>query len=136
MRGSSGICAILRDASRPTVQGTRKIAAILVADIVGYSRLTGTDEDRTLSGLRGLRSDLIDPAIDAHHGRIVKALPSLARDLSEGTLSHQPFLLFTTWPVVRPGIHKFNGLASRQDAARDPFLARCDNATTTPHRRH
>jgi adenylate cyclase len=52
--------------------GTRKIAAILVADIVGYSRLAGVDEDRTLSRLRGLRSDLIDPAIDAHHGRIVK----------------------------------------------------------------
>ena len=50
----------------------RKIAAILVADIVGYSRLAGADEDRTLSRLRGLRSDLIDPAIDAHHGRIVK----------------------------------------------------------------
>jgi adenylate cyclase len=51
---------------------TRKLAAILVADVVGYSRLAGTDEDRTLSRLRGLRSDLIDPAIDAHHGRIVK----------------------------------------------------------------
>ena len=51
---------------------TRKIAAILVADVVGYSRLAGADEGRTLSRLRGLRSDLIDPAIDAHHGRIVK----------------------------------------------------------------
>ena len=51
---------------------TRKIAAILVTDVVGYSRLTGSDEDRTLSRLRGLRSDLIDPAIAAHHGRIVK----------------------------------------------------------------
>src|ERR1700733_7401236 len=51
---------------------TRKIAAIVVADIVGYSRLAGADEDRTLSRLRGLRSDLIDPAIDAHLGRIVK----------------------------------------------------------------
>ncbi len=50
----------------------RKLAAILVADIVGYSRLAGADEDRTLSRLRGLRSDLIDPAIDAHHGRVVK----------------------------------------------------------------
>ena|SRR5271157_3535240 len=47
---------------------TRKIAAILVADVVGYSRLAGADEDRTLSRLRGLRSDLIDPAIAAHHG--------------------------------------------------------------------
>src|SRR6202042_3817609 len=52
--------------------GMRKIAAILVADVVGYSRLAGADEDRTLSRLRGLRSDLIDPAIDAHPGRIVK----------------------------------------------------------------
>ena len=51
---------------------TRKIAAILVADVVGYSGLAGADEDRTLSRLRGLRSDLIDPAIDAHRGRIVK----------------------------------------------------------------
>src|ERR1700674_664699 len=51
---------------------TRKIAAILVADVVGYSRLAGADEDRTLSRQRGLRSDLIDPAIAAHHGRIVK----------------------------------------------------------------
>jgi adenylate cyclase len=51
---------------------TRKLVAILVADVVGYSRLAGADEDRTLSRLRGLRSDLIDPAIAAHHGRIVK----------------------------------------------------------------
>jgi adenylate cyclase len=51
---------------------TRKLAAILVADIVGYSRLAGADEDRTLARVRGLRSDLIDPAIAAHHGRIVK----------------------------------------------------------------
>jgi adenylate cyclase len=51
---------------------TRKIAAILVADIVGYSRLAGADEDRTLARLRGLRSDLIDPAIAAHRGRLVK----------------------------------------------------------------
>ena len=51
---------------------TRKLAAILVADVVGYSRLAGTDEERTLARLRGLRSDLIDPAITAHRGRIVK----------------------------------------------------------------
>ena len=51
---------------------TRKIAAILVADVVGYSRLTGADEDRTLARLRALRSDLIDPVIAVHHGRVVK----------------------------------------------------------------
>jgi len=54
------------------VSETRKIAAILVADVVGYSRLAAADEDRTLARLRGLRSDLIDPAIAAHRGRIVK----------------------------------------------------------------
>src|SRR6516225_6660645 len=51
---------------------SRKLAAILVTDVAGYSRLTGADEDRTLARLRGLRSDLIDPAIAGHHGRIVK----------------------------------------------------------------
>jgi adenylate cyclase len=51
---------------------TRKLVAILVADVVGYSRLAGADEERTLARLRGLRSDLIDPAIAAHHDRIVK----------------------------------------------------------------
>ena len=51
---------------------TRKIAAILVADVVGYSRLASADEERTLARLRALRSDLIDPAIAVHHGRTVK----------------------------------------------------------------
>ena len=51
---------------------TRKIAAILVADVVGYSRLAGADEERTLARLRALLGDLIEPAIAAHHGRIVK----------------------------------------------------------------
>ena len=51
---------------------TRKIAAILVSDVVGYSRLTGADEDRILARLRSLRSDLIDPTIAVHHGRVVK----------------------------------------------------------------
>ena len=51
---------------------TRKLAAILVADIVGFSRLAGADEDRILARLRALRSDLIDPVISVHHGRVVK----------------------------------------------------------------
>ncbi len=50
----------------------RKVAAILVADVVGYSRLAGADEERTLARLRTLRSDLIDPAIAVHNGRLVK----------------------------------------------------------------
>src|SRR6202142_3583170 len=51
---------------------TRKLAAILGADVVGYSRLAGTDEERTLARLRALRSDLVDPIIAVHHGRVVK----------------------------------------------------------------
>jgi adenylate cyclase len=47
----------------------RKLAAILAADVVGYSRLASEDEDRTLARLRALRSDLIDPTIAVHNGR-------------------------------------------------------------------
>ena len=51
---------------------TRKLAAILVSDVVGYSRLAGADEDRILARLRALRSDLIDPILAVHNGRVVK----------------------------------------------------------------
>jgi adenylate cyclase len=51
---------------------TRKLAAILCSDVVGFSRLAGADEDRILARLRSLRSDLIDPTIAVHRGRIVK----------------------------------------------------------------
>jgi class 3 adenylate cyclase/TolB-like protein/tetratricopeptide (TPR) repeat protein len=60
------------DPASNAVSEVRKLAAILVADIVGYSRLAGADEDRILARLRALRSDLIDPTIAVHHGRIVK----------------------------------------------------------------
>src|ERR1022692_814497 len=51
---------------------TRKLAAILAADVVGYSRIAGADEGRILARLRALRSDLIDHTIAVHNGRIVK----------------------------------------------------------------
>ena len=51
---------------------SRKIAAILAADVVGFSRMTGADEDRTLARLRALRSDLIDPTVAVHIGREFK----------------------------------------------------------------
>lgn len=50
----------------------RRLAAILAADVVGYSRLIGDDEQGTLRRLRTLRADLIDPAIARHRGRLVK----------------------------------------------------------------
>ena len=51
---------------------TRKLAAIFCSDVVGFSRLAGADEDRILARLRTLRSDLIDPTIAVHNGRVVK----------------------------------------------------------------
>src|SRR3984885_12018275 len=63
---------LIRSRRRSAVGETRKLAAILVSDVVGYSRLNGAEEDRILARLRTLRSDLIDPTIAVHHGRIVK----------------------------------------------------------------
>jgi class 3 adenylate cyclase len=51
---------------------TRRLAAILAADVAGYSRLMGADEEGTLERLKALRRELIDPKIAEHHGRIVK----------------------------------------------------------------
>jgi adenylate cyclase len=51
---------------------TRKIAAILAADVVGFSRMASADEDRTLARLRALRAELIDPAIAGQNGHVFK----------------------------------------------------------------
>jgi class 3 adenylate cyclase len=50
----------------------RKLAAILAADVAGYSRLTGLDEEGTLERLRNLRRELINPAVSLYRGRVVK----------------------------------------------------------------
>ena len=81
---------------------TRKIAAILVADIVGYSRLAGADEDRTLARFRALRSDLIDLTIAVHRGRIVKRT-------GDGTLVEFRSVV----DAVRCAIELQNGLVER-----------------------
>ena len=52
----------------------RRLAAILAADVVGYSRLMELDEVGTLAALKALRSELIDPTIAEHKGRIVKLM--------------------------------------------------------------
>jgi adenylate cyclase len=57
---------------RGTMAETRKLVAILAADVVGFSRLTGADEDDTLARLRALRSEHSDPTVEAHHGRVFK----------------------------------------------------------------
>jgi adenylate cyclase len=81
---------------------TRKIAAILVSDVVGYSRLAGADEDRTLARLRALRSDLVDPTIAVHHGRVVKRT-------GDGSLVEFRSVV----EAVRCAIEVQNGLAER-----------------------
>ena len=50
----------------------RRLAAVLIADVAGYSRLIGTDEERTLDTLATIRSSIVDPAVAAHHGRVVR----------------------------------------------------------------
>src|SRR5215813_976121 len=51
---------------------TRRLAAILAADVAGYSRLIGADESGTLQALKAIRVELVDPTIAAHNGRLVK----------------------------------------------------------------
>jgi adenylate cyclase len=51
---------------------TRKLTAILAADVAGYSRLMGADEEGTLARLQAHRRELIEPKVAEHHGRIVK----------------------------------------------------------------
>src|SRR3984893_5867718 len=60
-------CAWRRGMSQP-----RRLAAILAADVAGYSRLMGADEEGTLERLKALRRELVDPKIAEHKGRIVK----------------------------------------------------------------
>jgi TolB-like protein/class 3 adenylate cyclase len=62
----------LESAALATERVERKLAAILAADVAGYSRLMGADEEGTLARLKALRSELIDPKIAEHRGRIVK----------------------------------------------------------------
>ncbi|SMO89894.1 adenylate/guanylate cyclase domain-containing protein [Ruegeria faecimaris] len=52
----------------------RRLAAIMAADVVGYSRLMGADEIGVLNALKALRSELFDPQVEKHHGRIVKLM--------------------------------------------------------------
>ena len=52
----------------------RRLAAILATDVVGYSRLIRADEEGTITALKALRVDLIDPKISEHHGRVVKLM--------------------------------------------------------------
>src|SRR6516225_12460999 len=60
------------EVSAAAMSPTRRLAAILAADVAGYSRLIEADEEGTLGRLRVLRAEVIDPKIAGHKGRIVK----------------------------------------------------------------
>jgi adenylate cyclase len=76
---------------------TRRLAAILAADVAGYSRLIEADEEGTLGRLKALRGDLIDPKIADHKGRIVKTIG----DGSIGTrAAGRRGLRSISWPSV------------------------------------
>jgi adenylate cyclase len=66
---------------------TRRLAAILAADVAGYSRLIGADEEGTLDRLRAIRANVIDPKITEHRGRIVKTAAALS---SRGRVTRSP----------------------------------------------
>jgi TolB-like protein/class 3 adenylate cyclase len=103
----------------PIVRVERRLAAIMATDIVGYSRLIETDEARTLTAIRSLRSQVIDPLIADHRGRIVKLIGdgaifefgsvvdavACAVAMQEGTAVHQPEVPPERRIVYRIGIN-------------------------------
>jgi class 3 adenylate cyclase len=95
-------CVLLfqqRDACRVE---TRKLVEIFAADVVGYSRLAGSDEDGTLARLRALRSDLFDPTIAVHNRRVVKRT-------GDGSIVEFPSIV----DAVRCAIEVQNGMVVR-----------------------
>ena len=56
----------------PAKGADRKLAAILAADVAGFSRLIGADEEGTLDRLNSIRRELLDPSVKTHHGRVFK----------------------------------------------------------------
>jgi class 3 adenylate cyclase len=105
---------------------TRKLAAILAADVVGYSRLAGSDDEQTLARLRALRSDLIDPGLAAlMHWRklIANAVPVLLASARKKqpenrlwVLSMKAMLIDLLASAVTLG-----GLAHAQDFPQAPY---------------
>jgi class 3 adenylate cyclase len=93
---------------------TRKLAAILAADIAGYSRLAAADEERTLARLRALRSDLIDPTIALQAGRQPNPIGGRGKNWrgSVGWLLGMTRVVFAITPcgVAGPGLHTCHSL--------------------------
>jgi TolB-like protein/class 3 adenylate cyclase len=85
----------------------RKLTAVVVADVVGYSRLTAEDEEGTIARLRRLRSEIVQPAIASHRGRLVKTL-------GDGFLIE----FASAVDAVRSSLEMQDGLGSREESIR------------------
>src|SRR5215472_17212026 len=108
---------------------TRRLAAILAADVAGYSRLMGADEEGTLESLKAHRRQLIDPKINEHHGRIVKTTGDgllaefasvvdavrCAAEIQRGMLDREPDLPDEQRIRLRIGINLGDVIAEDQD---------------------
>src|ERR1700736_140374 len=98
------------DAKTPSYEGSilanerveRRLTAILAADVAGYSRLMGADEEGTLAQLKACRRELVDPRIAEHRGRIVKTT-------GDGMLVEFPSVV----DAVRCAVNVQRGMAER-----------------------
>src|SRR5215831_5812361 len=108
---------------------SRRLAAILAADVAGYSRLIGADEEETLNRLRSIRTDVIEPKIGEHRGRIVKTTGDgllaefasvvdavrCAAEVQRGMLDREPDLPDEQRIRLRIGINLGDVIAEDQD---------------------
>jgi adenylate cyclase len=96
-----------------TARVERRLAAILAADVVGYSALMERDEDRTLARLKALREELTDPLIAEHHGRVVKLMGdgTLVEFASVVDAVRCAVLIQRAWPSARPSCRGRSGSA-------------------------
>src|SRR5262252_530526 len=112
-----------------TATATRRLAAILAADVAGYSRLMGADEEGTHERLKAHLRELVDPAIEEHHGRTVKhtgdgllaEFPSVvdavrcAVEVQRGMIGREPELLEERRIRFRIGINLGDVIAEGGD---------------------
>jgi adenylate cyclase len=129
-RGYRFVGAVRRlNGSAGAVLPTRRLAAILAADVVGYSRLMGADEEGTLERLKALRRQLIDQKIEEHQGRIVKTTGDgllvefasvvnavrCAVEVQRGVMDREPGLLDEQRIKLRIGINLGDVIAEDDD---------------------
>ena len=122
-------------------QAERRLSAILVADVVGYSRLVEADESGTLAAIRDLRETLLQPLLDKHRGRIVKLLgDGLIAEFGSvvgavacaATLQRKVACLVIAGIVLRIGINLGDVVAENDDLSRGRRQCRCPNSKEEP----